>query len=398
MSAVGGLFTATPPGPALGWGIERGSRVRGSWGIGSRWGLWLVLVGCGQPRPLSETPIHGGTAAQRAVVAEGLEQMERWTGPDRIWVRGIRLKDLSDADHGGTYATGTRGIVVGSDRDDAGIRRTLRHELCHAFDHQGRISRISPAVGRLAEEVRSDPDHPLYQDLADNPNGPHRWDWELFAQVCSFDVVTRALVEVECADRLRLAELATLTRETVYLGDTGIAAPRRQLTWLGSWPASDGMEELTAAGHADLPRARLFAWGPGGDQLVDLDLWTGAPVATLVAFDTDPIFDVALPVPLPGLDYEPEPAGITDLAPIQLAVVGDRALFRTPRAWGTGDSEHLLLAEDGQWSAVRDACLPEPSTVFVAAGQFYVAWLEDGALHWGSVGTTGDPVDRAATR
>ncbi|MEQ1571467.1 MAG: hypothetical protein ABMA64_37920 [Myxococcota bacterium] len=95
---------------------------------------WLaaLLAGCKQ-YPLSDVPISGGTASQRALVRAIVDEFEAATGGGRVTLSAVHLNYLPNG-LAGDYERATHRVRVSSGLSDRDLQYTTRHELCHALD------------------------------------------------------------------------------------------------------------------------------------------------------------------------------------------------------------------------------------------------------------------------
>jgi hypothetical protein len=93
-----------------------------------------ILVGCVQTVPLPDVPLRGGTAEARAVASAELLAFDAAVGPGEVQLSELVFRPLDDLL--GLYQEAPRRVSIAVDLPTEEVARIVRHELCHAVDHQ----------------------------------------------------------------------------------------------------------------------------------------------------------------------------------------------------------------------------------------------------------------------
>lgn len=96
----------------------------------------LLGVGCHQQYSLAEVPIVGGTAKQVAAVEAELAHIMTSMDVEDLGLAAIRIRPLDMKSAWGTYTGASRRIDLAPRLNEAQLQVTVRHEVCHAMDHQ----------------------------------------------------------------------------------------------------------------------------------------------------------------------------------------------------------------------------------------------------------------------
>lgn len=356
----------------------------------------MLLASCDQRHPLLDVPVAGGTAEQRADIAEELERFERWVGPGRVELPRIEVVD--DPDHAGSYNRLNGAITLSAGLDGPALQSSLRHELCHGLDAQGGLlDDAEPAFDELASAIEDDESHPLHGWLGSSRRS-HRA--EVFAYVCEEAPLGTALLGAPCSgESTGYADVAAWITDTAWTGEPDVVLDG---SWsqdppLGPWVAPFVVDRLRAYGSESLDAARFYVLGEWPESEVGyVSTEDGAEVD---GFDDDIAFDQVTA----GYEVDaPPPAGtgtfdLSSANPIKAVSTG-AATVRIVSGLALTQIDVVLAPRvlaldsgDETWSVVDGACPGEGSSVFVANGRFYTAWPEGSGVVWAEVTASESP-------
>jgi hypothetical protein len=326
--------------------------------------MLLALMGCGPVLPLPEVPIVGASDELEVDLRAELLRFDAAIGPDRVTLRKVRVGNTGgeieiDGESyikGGIYHAATEVIELDVRIGDDELIGILRHELCHALDHQEgepsqEIHEALVALGGVAAldgVDRYDREDPLRR--------------ETFAGLCELGPEVSDLLSRPCPslDAVEITDVAGWMRETVWSGWEG-------WRWAPAEP-SPTMEATfpTASGAGGVPTALGltgygFEDGPGLMFLVvttidsvqspEIDPYTGqvdfsaetsrgsAPVSSLE--DTD------FGLPLAVLGYTNRDAVAIATIAADYGLLGTRFLVQHESSgWGPWSACPSTLAWD----------------------------------------------------
>jgi len=325
----------------------------------------LLLLACRPSVPLSEVPIEGGTAEQRADVRTGLLAFDEAAGSGRVTLRTIRIGQLDG--YAGSYDHFYRRIDL--DEDTTNFTFVLRHELCHALVEAEELLDPVPAVIAEARDG-------LFSSVR-NPNGSGGYDTE------DFETET-------VANFCESGPSGAASAASVIDGGPLDADPelRRRLgAWLLDeiWQGQPPLPPLLLD-PADViaSEAATTELRPTEDPSVVADLFDGR------TFDLYTGAAVAADLPAVGSEESVAPglagAYYDDDGGSRVGIAGGTSAFIV-----TWDLYHLgslsaFLANPGDgWRLVGDGSAHLPRTVFTADGEVWTSWMEDGTVLWTSL-------------
>lgn len=100
--------------------------------------LWLTA--CGGACPEVVASVTGGTAAQRRIIRDVLDELRADVVPDAWCVRGVEIRDGPiDGIWGGQFGFTDDIAELNGRLDDVELGFIARHEVCHAIDLAGRV-------------------------------------------------------------------------------------------------------------------------------------------------------------------------------------------------------------------------------------------------------------------
>jgi hypothetical protein len=327
--------------------------------------LWLVA--CRDSVPLSEVPIEGGTEEQQDLVRAVLLDLDEALGPGRVVLRRIRLRPLEE--FAGLYRQ--RNLTIELDSEQESLGGTLRHEVCHALaDQEG----LEDEPHRLLDAVAEGLFDPSYPSAPPDDVGALRHPWgrrsEALAAFCEMGwygawlAMAREPGPIDEDPELR-QELGAWLLEHVWI-DFVMPEPLE----VGSLDAVVTQAGTTEIRPTEDPRVVVTSEAPP----VHLDLYTGEVVqSALPALESH----VGGP-PGPGTFYYPADgfhrAGFEE---------GPAAVNASFWLYHLG-TQGAWLAATPQWREVEG--LGSYGSTFTADGQVWLAWTEDSAVLWASLG------------
>lgn len=300
----------------------------------------LNLFGCGTWFPIADVPVVGGTAAERALVAEALDQFDRDIGRDRLSLREVRFGGVSDA-FAGSYRHGVIRLAEGLPADE--LFQTVRHELCHALDDAEGLSSLGEDVFASVEI------DDWYIDRED-------FEGESFATLCDDGPSIAQVLSVPCSTESEATAYAWLHEMVwavrpfeVFSVDTSMHAQGSSGPY-ASLRIVSGLSNIVQVGTAQNFDGALV--------VVPTDVYTGAPSAEpFEPADSD----LAPPDDLPVLEtvgWQAGPGG---------AVVADGA----------------ALTWDGTaWRLPEDVCVSPMGGLFSADGQIWGYEGDGSTVSW----------------
>lgn len=354
---------------------------------------WLlpVLGGC-VSHPLDEVPIHGGTPEQQRVVRDAIAEFEGWIGPGRVELGRVTFGGI---DRGaGRYWPDARRIRLVEELQGPALRRVVRHELCHAVDHQDDLlNAADPVFDRLVEQVRNDDGHPLH-DVVGRSRRVDRS--ELFAQLCENGPAWTHVVANPCpGDPAELAPAAQFIEDEVWAGEVDLSfEPGPTQREIGSFEAAWEVDQLEFLGGRDEAAVLVTAYSPrdpdgaGGAMSREWrDLGTGERVPSEVSSRWATTLDAAraaLPAEQPAGLPSPQPFDADSSDPVDSVVQGGLALVVTRRVplydWSTGTPlSPRVWAWDGEGWSLVDACPSRLASVFAAPDGLYLGDVDASA-------------------
>lgn len=327
--------------------------------------MLALLLACGGPVALTEVEIVGGTPAQRAAAADELAALDAAMGPGRLRIRTITFDDVSGAY--AKYVPLSHKIVVDDVLDPDGVRRNLRHELCHALDlGEGLLDDPTVPFDAFGEE--------LYDRVLDHGTSARRRRSEAMAQVCELGPFGAAALAQACpgddATGTALAAwvLANAWAEHVPdepwpLAERASASP--EIAW----------DELWMEATVEPSRARLTVGSPEASWSADVDLATGEVL--------DGVADLAPGLPPPPTSDLPVGAhlGVAQGWDLRLRA----AAVELPVTGLATGAPRLLGASVEGWTLVGDGCLDADRgrwALFTADEAVWLAWGDGPAVTW----------------
>jgi hypothetical protein len=205
----------------------------------------VLLAGC---RPatekLSQVEPTGGSPAQHQAAVAGLVEVESWLAdPSEILLSGVAFVPSDDALDGalGGYDSTRQRIGLSDELTASQVRTVLRHELCHAWDHQaGWVSDGWPSLA----EVRNDLPIGAFDDDLDAP----RWRWErreALATLCESEPLAIRALLTPCG----------------HVSDALTDAAQRVTRQV--WPRAPDWATVSAVGEVVLTAEPTDAWPDG---------------------------------------------------------------------------------------------------------------------------------------
>jgi len=327
---------------------------------------WIAIVacllgGCGPVHPLDEVPIVGGSDAERALVRDLLVRFDEWTGGDRVQLREVVIETHEDG-VAGTYRKGAKRITLRPGLGSSYLSETVRHELCHALDHQ---------EGYPSEDQGFEALHDAYLALGEvshetDASSVRRRATEGFALFCEQGPWENALATEPCDGVPGEArQQAAWVRDEVWRGVYTGPSLRREL--VGSIEAD--IDTLVTV-VVDDDGTTIYGQGPDGPVFL-----TGPDYGTVP--DTA-AYMVAEP---------PSPPAVFDV----VGRVGSSAVALT--SVGPGHAQVLLGTLDGgDWGPVEAGCWDRSERLFeIGEGQIGAAWLDEGQVHFARLAPVSDP-------
>jgi len=313
--------------------------------------LLCLAVGCGPTYGLAEVPISGGTAEERAVIRETLLQFDQWTGGGRVELRSVTV-EAAGAEVAGVYQRNKR-ITLRPGMALYYLAESVRHELCHALDHQEGF----PSEDRGFEVLH---DAFLQHGAASHEVGASdkRRAREGFALHCEQGPWTGALAAQDCDDLPRIdAAQASWMAAHVWSG-VGVRPSLEREVVEGEPVVLDSLLAVLVTENGTLA--------------------AGKHDGEMVFFDGP---DFAPPPEHPSGSSATPPAGtfVVDV----VGQEGGHAVALAPV--GPEDVEMLLGTGDGvRWGPMTDGCRRTDERFFtVGQGQLGSAWLDDdGVVRW----------------
>jgi len=309
----------------------------------------LLAGGCGPTYDLASVPIEGGTAAEREQVREVMLSFDAWTGGDRVRLRSVEIAP-QEAQVAGAYYPGRKRIVLRPGLSADFLAESVRHELCHALDHQ----EGTPSADQGFEALH---DAYLALDVPSHEAGSKsakRRAMEGFALFCEQGPWENAL-SVEPCDGLPSAaqRRASWVRDTVWTGIDLEPSLRREVLDV----VSVELDKLVTVVVSDTGTlafgqrdgAAVFVDGPSYGTSADDDGEQARPPTPPTVFDV---------------------VGRDGQAAVALTSVGP------------GSARMLLGTDDGErWAPVEASCRDRDERIFeVGDGELGTAWLDGDEL------------------
>ncbi|MEZ4236744.1 MAG: hypothetical protein R3F59_11430 [Myxococcota bacterium] len=348
--------------------------------------LALVPAGCGPLSTVPYVPLEGGSSAQRALAREELFAFDHWAGPDRVKLRSLQFVDSSEVPYAGAYDHDRRRLTLADDLVGA-LRTILRHELCHALDHQEHLP-AAIALDQLSDRLGA-AGVDLVPSVRGEPLRSRRS--EILASFCESGPVGAELLQWPCPGELpEVAGIARHLDQEVWSGDEQPPTISMEVQAGGTLLASFAVDtSIVAHGSADGTAVYIGLLGATGEQASYwVDLQTGAFVPDLpddFELDTTGSYETQPQEPLPeGL------RSVLDSVVLRTGtqiVQGDRAAALvevvTSNLFGPF-APRVVVLEDGVWQPV-DACPGTVSTVFSTPDTLWLAWAEGTVVHWAPI-------------
>ncbi len=333
--------------------------------MGLRVSGWVLATSfaaaCAPVRPLGEVPIVGGTDAQQETVREALDEFDRATGPGRVELREVRIRDLDDI--GGRYLGGSRRVELNEDVEGWILAMIVRHEVCHALDFTEDLVEHDPELyDALAEGRFDDPESAELYPTNDDRRG------EMFAKLCALGSVGLRTLTTTCRiEDPFVAEAAAVVLDAAY------TEPRPDpIPVLGgiqaSWAMKYVIQEPVYSGAAVPGALNVRAFDPDDDVEVSLtlDLLTGAELP-----GAEDVAPPEGPPPPPG--FYGTVAGWPDGPAVMVgSALSEFTFWPRTIVWD---------AESGLWTPATEPC---------GGGQPFVVgdeiWLGNQDFSWGPTG------------
>lgn len=352
----------------------------------NRWLACLLLWGCGLPGPaifsLSLAPIVDGTPELEAIARSEMLAFDERVGPGRVRLSELRFGGAK-AGTSGTYFIGPQTIGVDPIESEGELRDVIRHELCHALDHQNLLVDGRNALWTAALAEFPAPLGGYYVDKV------HLAPHELFAAVCQHGPLLSGALASPCPGDNPLA--------------LDIAAALIADAWGADVPDRVPMDPTNVAWQAPWPPDQVFAIAqdPGDGMLLSLiqgDLHAPDAVAQVQ-------LDVADAQPVAGVVIDDEYEGVLRAQDTALptwaewsqgfadaSADGVFLISTTNVGWLPPDvvAPRVLIHASDQWQIV-DTCPGTASSVFHTTDAFWVLRADGDHLSWSPVEQDVDP-------
>ncbi|MEQ1570493.1 MAG: alpha/beta hydrolase-fold protein, partial [Myxococcota bacterium] len=194
--------------------------MRGVAGVRCCFPMW-VSTGCQTVAPLGDVPIVGATAEEEQELRAELLRFDAAVGAERVALRRVEVGSLDREPEdewrvAGVYHHWQRVVILDEGLSSGSLAPVLRHELCHALDHQERD--LSAAV--------HDPLFDLGGSIIDATSkvSEHDVRREAFATLCERGPEFTDLGVDACdLDSASFAKVASWMNDEVWSGWTGWA-------------------------------------------------------------------------------------------------------------------------------------------------------------------------------
>lgn len=323
----------------------------------------MLAAACADAVHLPEVPVTGGSPAARAAIRDELAAFDGAVGPGDVRLTEVAVRPLPDLL--GLYQEARRRISLHDGLPDDQVARILRHELCHALEHQhGVVDDPVPVLDAFGAWLYA----PEGADLPDRPSARGRRA-EALAELCEMGPLRAWALTLPCPKDPPRAEPAYGWVDA----NVWRAWDRPEVHPLGepvaSWVADRPFATATVTA-TDAP-GRLgivLRHADGAVELHGAELWTGAPAAPGEAL---------------GPPAAPEGSGAVwglDGGPL-LSVVA----FPGLRRWFEVPAEPRLVLDDGEdHTLVAGACLRSVVAwnVFYLESRFWYAWADGATVSW----------------
>jgi hypothetical protein len=323
--------------------------------------------------PLGEVPIVGGSRDQREAVRDALLAFDAAVGPGRVQLSEVVFDSEGAADAAGRYSTKRSRIALAPDLGPL-IPDVVRHELCHAIDHQ---EMLAPAIGgaldRLIPALAEEGAFAATGEFEGYPT-PEDQRKETFADMCNRGPEVAALLAEACPDDpYEVSPVFAWMSDQVWSGDTWFPPSAAALGAEVSWQAVAPVDVLhVSAGYL------------GGSPF--FNLWLG--FASLVDPYTGEV-----------VEYDPdlEVGEETNDLDVHAVVPFDGGTVSSQEGWSDGPASALAEATlphlgtyqrivyrpaPGPWERVADLCPDEVMDLVALDERVWYVWADDDLVSW----------------
>lgn len=331
----------------------------------------LLTSACVELVPLDRVPVTGGSAEQRAEVELELEAFDSWVGRGRLTLSEVRFVELPP-EIAGQYRHGTQRVHLSLQQPVSELRGTLRHELCHALDHE---EGLMDSPDRWFDE-QSDALYDWFAMEATTPDegfpgSASKRRGEVFASFCGQGPFAARLILGGCPEDPASVEVMECLVDAVWT-----EAP-----------------ELERVEGLPVPAVEAAVALDGRNFGVDPTRTDGVVHVTAGAGDNKGQYSILLHTgelvpewagPL-GSDFAPPPPpGLDTFVGSNVSFAGSAAAVVTADLLHLGRSRPrwLVQPEPEAWREVEDCPPDRRATVFVAEDRLWAAWAEDDAPAW----------------
>ncbi len=354
--------------------------------------LMLLISACAPRYDVEEVPILGGTVEQRAAVTEALGDFERWIGSGRIQLSKVVLDGpaLDKKEAQGFYGTQFDSILLDDELPLRRLKMMLRHELCHAVEHQEHLlNKPVAAFDDAAAAILQDRSHPLHSKLMDaRTDGILRK--EMFSYVCQRAPVGTALHAHPCpSESSDYIKMAKWIASNIWTGDPDVSteATFRISPSIIEWAAPASVDRIGFFGSETdavlilLPKVVGEASEMNVVSALDgtelpPETWIPDPEPIILGYEGRP------PVGASVLnDYYGALTGIDDVLAVSDGDTTIRVVTNVLGSHGAFGSR-VIAGSGDRWSVVDGACPSDVHSVFLANNKLYVGWAEGADVLW----------------